>query len=287
MKSFTWTMKQLTILLPTRQFISITSFWQIGHKLSNASLHLLWSSAFTTTMHSSVVEPGLDRGKAALVCDAKCWKLLVLSFSNGIEAFPEFCSWVVWWVHIVLCTWWNSFNSGCDFHYKLSWSGVQSVRYNSMCKCVQDSWVFINSTIVITNIRDRIMKMRISIWCWTCRCNLHFDNVWCSIRALRIIGRITRINLTKSVIHWQVLWLVHIMYFFCKWKNVETPSLLQTGTVATKRKSLWPRASSLSLLKRRYSGSSVATSQRCPLLLCLIVATDVLTSFAHRYLNPQ
>jgi hypothetical protein len=64
-------------------------------------------------------------------------------------------------------------------------------------------------------------------------------------------------------------------------------SLLQTTIVATGRKSLWSRASSSSLLKHCYSGISVATGWSRPLLLCLIVATGMLTSFAHHYLSPQ
>jgi hypothetical protein len=55
-------------------------------------------------------------------------------------------------------------------------------------------------------------------------------------------------------------------------------TLLQTGTVATDRKSLCPRASDPLLLKRRYSGSLLVTGRRCLLLLYLIVhSSDGLT----------
>jgi hypothetical protein len=62
---------------------------------------------------------------------------------------------------------------------------------------------------------------------------------------------------------------------------------LRPGTVAIGRKSLWPRAIDLSLLKHRYSDSSVATDRRRPLLLWLLVATGMLASFACCYSSPQ
>jgi hypothetical protein len=55
-------------------------------------------------------------------------------------------------------------------------------------------------------------------------------------------------------------------------------TLLQLATVATSRKSLWPRTIGSSLLNHRYSGSLVATGRRCSSLLWILVATGVLTS---------
>jgi hypothetical protein len=57
-------------------------------------------------------------------------------------------------------------------------------------------------------------------------------------------------------------------------------TLLQTGTMATGRKPLWPRASSPSLLMRRYSGSTVATGRSRPSLLWSIAATGTVMSSA-------
>jgi hypothetical protein len=56
-------------------------------------------------------------------------------------------------------------------------------------------------------------------------------------------------------------------------------TLLRSGTVAMGHKSMWPQATSPSLLKRCYSGSSVATDRRRPSLLWLIVVMGVLTPF--------
>jgi hypothetical protein len=70
--------------------------------------------------------------------------------------------------------------------------------------------------------------------------------------------------------------------FFYSWST-----LLRSGTVATGRKSLWPQATSPSLLNCCYSDRSIAMGRRCPSLLWLLVAMVVLTSFAHRYSSPQ
>jgi hypothetical protein len=58
-----------------------------------------------------------------------------------------------------------------------------------------------------------------------------------------------------------------------KLQKIDKVALLSSGTVEMGCKSLWPQASGPSLLKCRYSGSSVAT--------------DMLTSFAGRYSSPQ
>jgi hypothetical protein len=60
-------------------------------------------------------------------------------------------------------------------------------------------------------------------------------------------------------------------------------TLLQTGTVATGRKPLWPRAATPSLLLRRYSGSTVATGRSCPSLLWSVATMSTVTLGAHRY----
>jgi hypothetical protein len=88
------------------------------------------------------------------------------------------------------------------------------------------------------------------------------------------------------------LQLQDMTWVFCdpiqeKGSKSDHGALLHIGTVAMGYKSLWPKASGPSLLKRRYSGISVATTRRCPLLLCIIVATGVLTSFARRYSSPK
>jgi hypothetical protein len=64
-------------------------------------------------------------------------------------------------------------------------------------------------------------------------------------------------------------------------------TLLQTGTVATGRKLLWPRAISPSLQLRPYNDITVATSRRRPLLLWSVVATGTVTSAAYGYYRPQ
>jgi hypothetical protein len=55
---------------------------------------------------------------------------------------------------------------------------------------------------------------------------------------------------------------------------ISIPSLLRIDTVASDRNPLWPWATDLSLLSRRYSGSTVAMGRRRPSLLWSIVATS-------------
>jgi hypothetical protein len=60
-------------------------------------------------------------------------------------------------------------------------------------------------------------------------------------------------------------------------------SLLRIDTVAMDGKSLWSQATGPSLLKHRYSGSSVAIDVFCSSLLWLLVEMDEVTSSTHRY----
>jgi hypothetical protein len=60
-------------------------------------------------------------------------------------------------------------------------------------------------------------------------------------------------------------------------------SLLRIDTVAMDRKSLWSQATRPSLLKHRYSGSSVVIDVFCSSLLWLLVEMNEVTSSTHRY----